>query len=280
MAAYLANTSGAFMGHKIPRGAHGTLSLLTLSSPDNINWGTSIIMGTTKPSDRDKLRKTKHDVHFMQHKAKAPKTSWAGYTDMVKIGLNDPPVKYDVAENYALLFLDIMKTYLILWREPIVSDAFDVFKSTGLIGGDMMCDVATMFNSLSPAPCTFAAMGGYSYDDMLNNAKKIMKVKFVNEGETYLDKNNGVISVANLLKPTIQGFLYAYQTRSFTPRTAGIECLGLEQSNYKVDMKTPETTAFLNMMDSYFFTYLKNELGITAENEHQFRGVNRFFVYS
>jgi len=77
MAVYLANTSGAFMGHEIPRGAHGTLSLLTLSSPDNINWGTSRIMGTTKPSDRDKRRKSKHDVHFMQHKAKAPKTSWA-----------------------------------------------------------------------------------------------------------------------------------------------------------------------------------------------------------
>jgi hypothetical protein len=45
-------------------------------------------------------------------------------------------------------------------------------------------------------------------------------------------------------------------------------------------MKSTETTAFLNMMDSYFFTYLKNELGITAENEYQFRGVNRFFVYS
>jgi hypothetical protein len=210
----------------------------------------------------------------------APKKPWYGHTDMVNIVWNDAPVKYDVAENYALLFLDIMKTYLILWREPIVSDAFDVFKSNGLIGGDMMWDVATMFNSLSPAPCTFAARGGYSYGEMLTNAKKIMNVHFVNEGETASDKTNGVISVAKLLKPTIQGFLYAYQTRSFTPTTAGIECLGLEQSNYNVAMKSTETTVFLNMMDSYFFTYLKNELGITAENEYQFRGVNRFFVYS
>jgi hypothetical protein len=284
MLAYFHSTSAAFMSHKIPRGGPlSSLALLTNSRPDVFNRPVSFIRDTPSPEDVRAAIKQTHDANSATHKlyGGGPKSSAT-----LKIGTASY-ISVEDAEIYANVFLDIMKTYLTIWRRPVIADAFDILRPSS--NHSVAWSAAVIMNSWSVEPCipSLRSMHGFDVAEMLFLAEKVMCSTSVTRGllpydagvEKKLSHQDSTHKtrfekIAELLKPTIEGFLYAYQTRTYGPGVGEFGCLGLDQ--YRPNTFDDDTIQFLNAMDKYFFKALTTELGI---NESQLQGATRFYVY-
>jgi hypothetical protein len=115
-------------------------------------------------------------------------------------------------------------------------------------------------------------------------ASKIVSVDFANKKVFNHNGDNNVVidhsinfeHIMQLLEPTIEGFLYAYQTRNYSPNSIGMGCLGLKQ--YDRGGHSDTIISFQNHMDKYFFKILKTELGLTHASD-RFQGVRGFYEY-
>ena len=284
MLAYFYSTSAAFMAHKIPRGGPvSSLSLMTGSRPDVLKRPFLYLNDMPPPEAIHDAIKKQHAADLITFKqARGGPRSDA----TLKI---DPTTTMTVkeAELYASVFLDIMKTYLTIWRRPIIEDAFDVLSPSS--DQSFAWSAAVIMNSWSVNPCipSLRSMHGYDVTEMRVLANNVIYSPFANrelfphtggrpELLNFQDSKHSRLfnAISQLLQPTIDGFLYAYQTRSYGPEIGGIGCLGLDQ--YKPDTYDANTIDFLNHMDKYFFQALKTELGI---NERQLQGATRFYEY-
>ena len=293
MLAYFHTASCAFMAHKIPRGGPvGALSLVTLSRPDLLYAPYAGLIDQPSPEAIDNAIKSQHAADLITFKA----AGWRRDNSRATLGFHPTStMTVKEAELYALTFLDIMKTYLRLWRRPLIADAFDVLGPSS--NSSFLWSAAVMMNSWSVAPCIqgLRSMHGYDKTEMIGIAKNAILSQFANrelfphtpghaEGDEGtrlaedLKHNINFDSIATLLKPTIEGFLYGYMTRNFGPKSGGIGCLGLDR--WKPSVYDTTTLAFLNHMDTYFFKALKTELGITTRNEYQLQGATRFYEYT
>jgi hypothetical protein len=124
MLAYFYSTSAAFMAHKIPRGGPvSALSLMTGSRPDVLKRPFLYLNDMPSPEAMHDAIKKKHAADLITFKQTVRGPS-SGAT--LKIDLTTTMTVKE-AELYALVFLDIMKTYLTIWRRPVIADDFDFF---------------------------------------------------------------------------------------------------------------------------------------------------------
>ena len=280
---YLFVTEGAVMSHKIPRGGPvGAFSLITGSRPDVLHYPFSIIYNKAPPAAIHNAIENQHGAELAMLKARgfpnAPRPN-----AIISIS-NGAGVKVIDAEMYALAFLDIMRTYLRTWRRPVIMDAFDILKPEG--DDDIMWSAAAVMNSWSVAPCisSFRPMSGFNMKEMRIIANKIVSVEFANKKVfNHNGGNDDVIQhavnfdhIMQLLEPTIEGFLYAYQTRNYSPSSIEMGCLGLKK--YDRGGHSGTIISFQNHMDKYFFKILKTELGLTYASD-RFQGVRGFYEY-
>jgi hypothetical protein len=282
MLAYFYSTSAAFMAHKIPRGGPvSALSLITGSRPDVVKIPYLYLNDMPLPPAIHDAIEKQHALDLETFKRADPR-----YGATLRIDTTTTVTVKD-ANLYALVFLDIMKTFLRIWRRPVIADAFDVLSPSS--DQSFAWSAAVIMNSWSVAPCTprLRSMHGYDVTEMRVLANNVIFSPFANRALFHHTDGNPASlnsqdsrhsklfdAISQLLQPTIDGFLYAYQTRSYGPEIGGIGCLGLDQ--YKIDTYDANTIDFLNRMDKHFFKALKTELGI---NESQLGGATRFYEY-
>jgi hypothetical protein len=279
MLAYFHTTSTAFMAHKIPRGGPvSPLTLATASRPDLLNLPFAYFNNRPSPNAIHDAIKTKHAADWTTFKQSGSRP-----TANLKID-STTTLTVEDAETYALAFLDIMKEFLRTWRRPIIADAFDIFSPRS--NYSFAWSAAVIMNSWSVDPCipSLRPMHGFDVKEMRVIANSVIYSPFANKAlfphttNKYSAKDGkhakSFGEISELLQPTIEGFLYAYMTRSYGPESGGIGCLGLDQ--YKPETYDANTIKFLNHMDKYFFQALKTELGI---DESQLQGATRFYEY-
>jgi hypothetical protein len=190
-------------------------------------------------------------------------------------------MKANEARDHALNYLDIMRSYLKTMAHPTLYDAYDLGNRLSKVNKNLVAPryVMNALNAMSIAPCWIVPTGGFTVNAMDAYVRQIIETQSAHHAlyNSYsVTESNNVMMVADMLRPTIKAFLYAHRTRSFVP--SDVKCLGLHEyhKSYRINSRTAD---FLNQMDSYFFQYLKTDLGLIDDKSDRFAGDN-FFNYT